>query len=380
MEKLNLIILPILIIPGWLALSGCDVSSVFSSTTDGEYHNPSGRLQASTACYDSNDCIKLCDSMLKNLSDQKDCYALSQSEAQRLRDTYNILALGSERKLEEIEIEEMDNFLKFGPVLWLDAISGFEAGRKDKEDCENVPVERLEKSCKTDNYYQQKGYDVEGARSTLKWMSESPWLTEYLKRHDEDLLILKNLFYCALKADKDDFCFENSTEEEAQVRLYEPVFKLETETQKQAFTDAIVYSLTLLNNPPAMSNSVNLTDILNGLTENEIDGRKTVFFILNHDISTNAEFFNFIHEEVVVNRLCGIDEDDNPLFHTSNFYWTYEEECILKVYCRAGTDEDANDNRAKIAELLNNSRVEEYIEDTLGITEDVHKWPAAACQ
>ena len=103
---------------------------------------------------------------------------------------------------------------------------------KIQTDCENVPVEGLEKSCKTDNYYQQQGYDVEGARSTLKWMSESPWLTEYLERHDEDLLILKNLFYCALKADEDDFCFENTLANPCEFsippktldRLYEPVF------------------------------------------------------------------------------------------------------------------------------------------------------------
>ena len=380
MKKINLIILPILIIPGWLALSGCDVSSVFSSTTDGEYHNPSGRLQASTACYDSNDCIKLCDSMLKNLSDQKDCYALSQSEAQRLRDTYNLLALGSERKLEEVEIEEIDNFLKFGSILWLDAISGFEAGRKDKEDCVDIPVEDLEKSCKTDNYYRQKGYDVEGARSTLKWMSESPWLTEYLERHDEDLLILKNLFYCALKADEDDFCFENS--EVTAGKLYEPIFKLETETQKQTFEDAVVHVLALLSNQNAMSDSIDLTDLLNGLTENEIEDRKTVFFILNHDISTNSEFLNFIHEEIIVNRLCSIDKHGQQLLDTLILSWFFEEECILKIYCRAGTNEDANDNRAKIPELINDNDVEYYIKSPLGlgITIDTHKWPVNACQ
>ena len=374
----KLIILPALIFSGWFTLSSCNLSSVFSSSSDdGEYHNPSGRLQSSTTCYDNEDCIKLCDSMLQNLSDQKECYTLSQSEAQRLRDTYNLLALGDERKLEEIVIEEMDNFLEFGPILWLDAISGFEAGRRDKDACKGVPVDDLSSSCKTDNYYRQEGYDVEGARNTLKWMNKSPWLAEYLEKYDSDLLILKNLFYCALKADEDDFCFENSTKETAQIRLYEPVFKLDTETQKQAFTDAIVYSLTLLNNPNTISDPIDLTDLLNGLVSEEVENRKTVFFILNHDISTNAEFFNFIHEEVVVNRLCGTTSE-NPSPPLSSY--TYEEECILGVYCSAGyTEDEDNEDRAKIAELINDRSVENYIEINLGVTEDIHTWPAAAC-
>ena len=371
----KLILLPLLIIPGYLALSGCDLSSVFSSTTDGEYHNPSGRLESGNTCYDSADCIKLCDSMLQNLSDQKDCYELAESEAQRLRDTYNLLALGSERRLEQIEIEEIDNFLKFGPVLWLDAISGFEAGRKDRDDCVNVAVEDLSSSCKTDNYYRQKGYDVEGARDTLKWMSKSPWLTEYLEKHDTDLLILKNLFYCALKVDEDDFCFENS---EVQSRLYEPVFKLDTETQKQAFITAVLRLWVPSYDPDAEISNQDLQDLLNGLTENEIDDRKTIFFILNHDISTNSEFLNFIHEEVIVNRLCGTTTYGTSPPLSS---YTIEPECILGVYCSAGTEDDDNEDRAKIAEIINERSVEYYIQSPFGlnITIDVHKWPAAAC-
>ncbi len=329
--------------------------------------------------------------MLKHLSDQKDCYALSQSEAQRLRDTYNLLALGSERKLEEVEIEEIDNFLKFGPILWLDAISGFEAGRKDTDDCEGVPVDDLSSSCKTDNYYRQKGYDVKGARSTLKWMSESPWLTEYLERHDEDLLILKNLFYCALKADEDDFCFENTLANPCEFRippktldrLYEPVFTLKTNTQKKAFKDAIVHSLSLLHNSCTVSDFIDPPDLLDGLTEKEIDGRKTIFYILNHDISTNAKFFNFIHEEVIIKEICEAkNKDDFNILPNIPFIdlWTTEDICILGTYCLAGTEDDDNEDRAKIAEIINDSRVERHITDQLGITEDTHKWPAAACQ
>lgn len=369
----KLIILPLFIIPGYLTLSGCDLSAVLSST-EGEYHNPNGRLQSGNTCSASDDCIKLCASMLQNLSDQQDCYELTESEVQKLRDTYNLLALGDERKLEEIVIEEMDNFLKFGPVLWLDAISGFETGRKDTDDCANIAVEDLSSSCKTDDYYQQEGYDVEGARNTLEWMSKSPWLTEYLKRHDTELLILKNLFYCALKADEDDFCFENSEEElQNTSRLYEPVFKLETETQKQTFEDAIIYLLALLNNTNAVSDSIDLTDVLNGLVseDNEIEDKPAIFYILDHDISTEAEFLNFIHEEVVVNRLCGTDPPPDSLS-------TFEPECILEVYCRAGTDDDANEDRAKIAELINERSVELYIQLS-GITIDTHKWTAEAC-
>ena len=369
MKKIIILILPALSVA--FIITACNLSSVLSSNTDGEYHNPNGRLESRNTCYDNANCIKLCDSMLQHLSDQTECYKLSESEAQRLRDTYNLLALGDERKLEEVEIKELDNFLKFGPVLWLDAISGFETGRKDTDDCINVAVEDVDRSCKTDNYYNQEGYDVEGARITLEWMSQSPWLTEYLERHDKDLLILKNLFYCALKKDEDDPCFENSqTEVDRDGRLYEPVFLLETTAQEKAFEDSIVHLLALLHNSRAVKDSIILTDVLNGLVSknNAIKNKSAIFYILDHDISSDTEFLKFIHEKVVVNRFCGT----NPPRLTQYKYST-EPECILGVYCRAGTEDDDNEDRAKIAEIIDDSHVENYIETSTNI--DVHKWP-----
>ena len=157
------------------------------SRTAGTYNSPAGRLSSSDTCSENDDCKDLCDSMLKKLSDQKDCYKKKEKEVQVFRDVYNLLATGDPRRMVSIDSDEMEDFLVFGPVLWKDAIYGFERNRK--ENCrenrgEDDPRDR--EDCKLKGYYKQEGYDEEGAGEALKWIARNNWVAELLLEHDDE--------------------------------------------------------------------------------------------------------------------------------------------------------------------------------------------------
>ena len=157
------------------------------SRTAGTYNSPAGRLSSSDTCSENDDCKDLCDSMLKKLSDQKDCYKKKEKEVQVFRDVYNLLATGDPRRMVSIDSDEMEDFLAFGPVLWKDAIYGFE--RNKKENCEpdrgrDDPRDR--EDCKLKGYYKQEGYDEEGAGEALKWIARNNWVAELLLEHDDE--------------------------------------------------------------------------------------------------------------------------------------------------------------------------------------------------
>ena len=157
------------------------------SKTAGTYNSPAGRLSSSDTCSENDDCKDLCDSMLKKLSDQKDCYKKKEKEVQVFRDVYNLLATGDPRRMVSIDSDEMEDFLAFGPVLWKDAIYGFERNRK--ENCtpdrgKDDPRDR--EDCKLKGYYQQEGYDEEGAGEALKWIARNNWVAELLLEHDDE--------------------------------------------------------------------------------------------------------------------------------------------------------------------------------------------------
>ena len=162
---------------------------------DGEFRVKSGPLESEDTCIKNKDCVQLCDSMLSQFSDQTKCYEETEKAVQSFRDVYNLLALGVPRKLEKIDPSDMEEFLTFSPGLWKDAVFGFERGRK--EDCTpNTGDEdpTLRENCKFEDYYQQLGYDYEGADSALQWIIENDWLAELINKYDEDQVILKALF------------------------------------------------------------------------------------------------------------------------------------------------------------------------------------------
>ena len=145
------------------------------------------RLESDDKCFENSKCIEVCDSMLKNFKDQKDCYEEAENKVQSFKDTYSLLTFGSSRKLERIKPKDMETLLDFGPVLWRDAIYGFERGRK--ENCTvnlNPSDPRDREDCKLKDYYKQGGYDGEGASEALRWIAQNNWLGELLDELDKD--------------------------------------------------------------------------------------------------------------------------------------------------------------------------------------------------
>ena len=171
-----------------------DSSSDDSDTSSGVFNSPSGPLKSENTCFDNESCVELCDSMLKRFSDQKECYDHTETEVQSFRDIYNLIAIGDPKKLGKVRLAEMENFLEFGPVLWTDAIYGFERGRK--EDCTEVedPADpRNIEDCKFDTYYKQVGYWSSGAAAVLEWIARNDWLAKLIVEYDKDFLIMKSL-------------------------------------------------------------------------------------------------------------------------------------------------------------------------------------------
>ncbi len=173
------------------------VSFQDSRSTDestGVFNSQAGRLESEDICSGNTDCIELCDSMLRRLSDQEECYGYKESEVQVFRDVYNLLAVGNPRKLVQIDTDEMEDFLAFGPELWQDAIYGFE--RQRKENCvvnsgDSDPRDRDD--CRLSNYYKQEGYWSDGAVAALAWIARNDWLAELITENDEDQLIMRSL-------------------------------------------------------------------------------------------------------------------------------------------------------------------------------------------
>ncbi len=153
----------------------------------GVYNNPAGRLESGSRCSENKDCVKMCDTMLRRLAHQEKCYKKKENEVQELRDTYNLLALGRPEKLVEIEPEEMENFLDFGPELFQDAIYGFERQRKKGCEVETNPEDpRDREDCKLENYYRQDGYFSPGASHALAWIARNNWLAKLILEYDKD--------------------------------------------------------------------------------------------------------------------------------------------------------------------------------------------------
>ena len=170
---------------------GNNTSSQDSTREPGTFNSPNGRLTSRSTCLDNDDCVELCDSMLKHLYSQTYCYDYTEKEVQALRDTYNLLALGVSRKLSQIEPDDMETFLKFGTDLYRDAIYGFTRGWKDPckyKPKDPDPTER--EDCRLENYYQQEGYRSQSAANALKWIAENNWLAKLLKDNDKDHVIM----------------------------------------------------------------------------------------------------------------------------------------------------------------------------------------------
>ncbi len=167
------------------------VSSTLGSTTG--VFKGRNRLTSGDPCFDSEDCKQLCASMLKSLSDQEECYDYSEEQVQAFRDTYNLLAFGDPDRLEKITSSEMEEFLDFGTDLWRDAIYGFERGLK-KNCVVSGKVDDIDReNCRRSDYYQQAGYNNQGALEALTWIAKNNWLALLISDYDKNLVIMNAL-------------------------------------------------------------------------------------------------------------------------------------------------------------------------------------------
>ena len=199
-----------------------------NDNSTGVFNSRAGRLESTDTCVENEDCVELCDSMLKRFSDQKKCYDQKEKEVQTLRDVYNLLAIGNPRKLIEIDSDDMEEFLVFGPELWRDAIYGFE--RQRKEDCDENDGSgdaRDREDCRLSNYYKQEGYYSDGAAATLKWVAQNDWLAKLMVEHDNEHVIMQSLLEVLSKGgnqsmgDDDDQETEARREKTCNLELYE---------------------------------------------------------------------------------------------------------------------------------------------------------------
>lgn len=159
-----------------------------ATESSGIFESADGRLNSDDLCYNNESCVEMCDSMLKDFSDQKRCYAYQEVEVQEFRDIYNELALG--QHLGDVDSDEMESFLDFGVELWRDAITGFE---RDWEDgCTVDEGERLS-DCQGRNYYLQRGYTRQSAADVLSWIARNDWLAKLLLDYDNNLTIMDTL-------------------------------------------------------------------------------------------------------------------------------------------------------------------------------------------
>ena len=163
-------------------------SSDDSTETSGIFESADGRLNSDDLCYNNESCVELCNSMLKDFSDQKRCYSYQEVDVQAFRDTYNNLALG--QNLGDVDSDEMESFLDFGAEMWRDAITGFE--RDWQSGCEVGADERLS-DCQGDDYYLQRGYTRRGAAAALSWIARNDWLAKLLLDYDNDFVVMDAL-------------------------------------------------------------------------------------------------------------------------------------------------------------------------------------------
>ena len=215
-----------------------------ASEVSGIFESEDGRLSSEDLCYNNKSCVKLCDSMLKDFSDQKECYSYKEVDVQGLRDTYNKLVLAS--NLARVDPREMENFLEFGTSLWQDAIKGFERGWESG--CTVKADDRLSK-CQSDDYYLQRGYTRRGVATALAWIARNDWVAELLLDYDNDFLIMHTLLdilkeptipnkYNEDYNEKVDETIKNSIEEGTSTKCTKEHISKDTTKKQALFADS----------------------------------------------------------------------------------------------------------------------------------------------
>ncbi len=170
----------------------------------------------------------------------------------------------------------------------------------------------------------------------------------------------------------------------------ESLSKIKDEDKKDYLLDLLEQLIGKLGGAGAKV-EVSDTHLLNGLTDQKVADEKTIFYLAEREAKQNNTGFYFVHEEIVVEKLC--KEANQPAPNTTK-YTGYsvgaakkfaEEACILAVYCKAGpyTDNQYESDRKRVARLIG-TQVKEFIatpivDGGLGVDEDASEWPNESC-
>ena len=145
-------------------------------------------------------------------------------------------------------------------------------------------------------------------------------------------------------------------------------------------------------------------NILDGLARQTVQDRKIIFYISDYVGEAGKLGFQLIHNELIVGDICDTESNQPHPNSTgtrkdgSNCYYNNprngyqfdaaieqkEQACVLALYCVAGPDNNSKRDRKRIADLVNNNGVVDFIETAvvdggLGVTQEAEEWPSSAC-
>ena len=145
-------------------------------------------------------------------------------------------------------------------------------------------------------------------------------------------------------------------------------------------------------------------NILNGLTRQTIEGKKTIFYIADYAGQAGKVNFELIHNKLIVGDICdtannqphpnavGTRSGSNCYYNDPNIGNQHtaavgykKQACILALYCLAGPDNNSKAERREVAKnLVKGDEVTDFIATAvvsggLGVTQEAEEWPSAAC-
>ncbi len=125
-------------------------------------------------CEDRDSCQDSCDYMFRNSSARSDCYALNFDDVSDLEQVFDELHSSSisKRSLEDIDVNDFEDFLELDIDGWIDIIVGEEGG----------------------DHNNHNPYDTMEAKSALEWIAENENVARVISRTDEHHDVLYHLF------------------------------------------------------------------------------------------------------------------------------------------------------------------------------------------
>ena len=126
-------------------------------------------------CEDRDSCQDSCDYMFRNSSARSECYELDFDEVSDLEHVFDELHSSSIslRSLEDIDVNDFEEFLDIDVDGWVDIILGSQGG---------------------DDYNNRAAYNRMEAKLALEWVAENERIARAIERVDEHYDILYHLF------------------------------------------------------------------------------------------------------------------------------------------------------------------------------------------